>query len=472
MKITVIGLGRLGAVAAGGLAAAGHEVTGVDVDERRVRALREGRMPFYEPGLEDCVTAAADRGSLRFLHSESMTGELAGAVLITAGTPALADGEVDMSQVRAALAWIRSRQPRDLVLLMKSTVPPGSGVEFRHKDLKGLEVDYITNPEFLREGRALHDWRYPDRIILGAESCEGKSIETVKEVYSGIESPFLVTDVTSAEMIKYASNAFLATRISFINEMSSLCDAVGASIDAVSDALAMDSRTGARVFAGVGYGGSCLPKDIYALRHLALSHGIEAGLLREVARVNDRQRRLPVEKLDSRFGDNLEGLQVGVLGLAFKPGTDDIREAASLELVRYLAERGAKVRAFDPKAGALAGEALRSSVELVGSVEAAADGAQALVLITEWPEFVGADWEGIAAQMLPPRFLFDGRNALNARSMARLGFEYVGVGRGHIFPPDTAGTDEDDTARTPPLEAGVGRSIPQPETHHSELRYS
>lgn len=472
MKITVIGLGRLGAVAAGGLAAAGHEVTGVDVDERRVRALREGRMPFYEPGLEDCVTAAADRGSLRFLHSESMTGELAGAILITAGTPALADGEVDMRQVRAALAWIRSRQPRDLVLLMKSTVPPGSGVEFRHKDLKGLEVDYIANPEFLREGRALHDWRYPDRIVLGAESCAGKSVETVKEVYSGIESPFLVTDVTSAEMIKYASNAFLATRISFINEMSSLCDAVGASIDAVSDALAMDSRTGARVFAGVGYGGSCLPKDIYALRHLALSHGIEAGLLREVARVNDRQRRLPVEKLDSRFGDNLEGLQVGVLGLAFKPGTDDIREAASLELVRYLAERGAKVRAFDPKAGALAGEALRSRVELVGSVEAAADGAQALVLITEWPEFVGADWEGIAAQMLPPRFLFDGRNALNARSMARLGFEYAGVGRGHIFPPDTAGTGEDDTARTPPLEAGVGRSIPQPETHHSELRYS
>ena len=472
MKITVIGLGRLGAVAVGGLAAAGHEVTGVDVDERRVRALRGGRMPFYEPGLEDCVTAAADRGSLRFLHSESMTGELAGAVLITAGTPALADGEVDMRQVRAALAWIRSRQPRDLVLLMKSTVPPGSGVEFRRKDLKGLEVDYFANPEFLREGRALHDWKYPDRIVLGAESCAGKSIDRVKEVYSGIESPFLVTDVTSAEMIKYASNAFLATRISFINEMSSLCDAVGASIDAVSDALAMDSRTGSRIFAGVGYGGSCLPKDVYALRHLAFSHGIEAGLLSEVARVNDQQRRLPVEKLKSRFGAHLEGLQVGVLGLAFKPGTDDIREAASLELVRHLSEKGAKVRAFDPKAGTPGDEALWSSVELVGSVEAAADGAQALVLITEWPEIVSADWEGVAAQMLPPRFLFDGRNALNARRMARLGFEYAGVGRGHVFQQDIVCTGDDDVANTPPQETEVSRSIPQPAAHHGELRWA
>ena len=352
LKITVIGLGRLGTVAAGGLATAGHEVTGLDVDERRVKALQEGRMPFYEPGLEDCLTTAANRSSLRFLHSENMTEELAGIVLITAGTPAMANGEVDMRQVRATLAWIRSRKPRDLVLLMKSTVPPGSGKEFPRKDLKGLKVDYIANPEFLREGRALHDWRYPDRIVLGAESSAGKSIDTVREMYSGIESPFLVTDVTSAEMIKYASNAFLATRISFINEMSSLCDAVGASIDAVSDALAMDSRTGSRVFAGVGYGGSCLPKDIYALRHLAFSHGIEVGLLREVARVNDQQRQLPVEKLKSRFGDHLEGLQVGVLGLAFKPGTDDIREAASLELIRNLVENGVKVRAFDPKASA------------------------------------------------------------------------------------------------------------------------
>ena len=471
MKITVIGLGRLGAVAAGGLAAAGHEVTGLDVDEGRVRALQEGRMPFYEPGLEDCVTAAANRGSLRFLHNESITEDLAGVVLITAGTPATANGEVDMGQVRAALAWIRSRKPGGLVLLMKSTVPPGSGVEFLRKDLKGLEVDYFANPEFLREGRALHDWRYPDRIVLGAESCAGKSIDTVKRVYSGVESPILVTDVTSAEMIKYASNAFLATRISFMNEMSSLCDAVGASIDAVSDALAMDARTGARVFAGVGYGGSCLPKDISALGHLAFSHGIDAGLLREVARVNDRQRRLPVERLSSRFGDDLEGLQVGVLGLAFKPGTDDIREAASLELIRHLVGRGAKVRAFDPKASVPAGEALWSGVELVGSVEEVADGAQALVLITEWPEIVGADWEGIAAQMLPPRFLFDGRNALSARRMACLGFEYLGVGRGHIFQPDIARTDEDDTARTPPLEARVTSSIPWPAGHQGEFRY-
>ena len=465
LKITVIGLGRLGAVAAGGLATSGHEVTGLDVDERRVKALQQGRMPFYEPGLQDCLTASANRGSLRFLHSESMTEELSGIALITAGTPAMANGEVDVRQVRATLAWIRSREPRDLVLLMKSTVPPGSGVEFRLKDLKGLDVDYIANPEFLREGRALHDWRYPDRIVLGAESSANKAIDTVREMYSGIESPFLVTDVTSAEMIKYASNAFLAARISFMNEVSSLCDAVGASIDAVSDALAMDARTGAKVFAGVGYGGSCLPKDLYALRHLAASHGLEAGLLREVARVNDRQRRLPVEKLKSRFGDHLEGLQVGVLGLAFKPGTDDTREAGSLELIHHLAERGVRVRAFDPKARAPGSEAPWSSVELVGSVEEVADGAQALVFITEWPEIVGADWERIVKQMVPPRFLFDGRNALEARRMARLGFEYTAVGRGQIFQPDIVRTDENHTAMPPTLEVRDSSTIPQPAAH-------
>ena len=329
LKITVIGLGHLGTVAAGGLAAAGHDVTGLDIDDGKVRALQAGLVPIYEPGLQECVATSVDRGNLRFLHSDQSTECLNGVALITAGTPPASNGGADMSQVRAALAWVRSREPRDLVLLMKSTVPPGSGVEFLRKDLKGLDVDYIANPEFLREGQALQDWKFPDRIVLGADSCAREAVNVVRKMYSGIESPFLVTDITSAEMIKYANNAFLATRISFINEIASLCDAVEASIDAVSEGLSLDGRTGGRVYAGTGYGGSCFPKDIRALKRLAHSSGLEPSLLGAVAAVNNRQRRLPLQKLQARFGDDLKGLQVGVLGLAFKPGTDDLREAAS-----------------------------------------------------------------------------------------------------------------------------------------------
>ena len=259
---------------------------------------------------------------------------------------------------------------------------------------------------------------------------QGNAVSAVREMYAGIESPFLVTDITSAEMIKYASNAFLATRISFINEMASLCDAVGASIDAVSDGLALDERTGARMHAGVGYGGSCLPKDIRALKHLAKSAGLETGLLRAVASVNSRQRRLPLDLLNSRFHGCLEGLQIGVLGLAFKPGTDDVRDAPSLELIRELAERGASVRAFDPRATASARKLLPQNVYFAESAEGTAAGSHALILLTEWQEIVGADWDSMAVQMLPPRFLIDGRNALQPRRMGRLGFEYAGIGRG------------------------------------------
>ena len=472
MKITIIGLRRLGVVAASGLAAAGHEVTGLDVDEGRVEALRSGHIPFYEPGLEECVNASVSLGNLRFLRSVDMTNELGGVALVTAGTPALANGKVDLRQVRDVLAWVKSRKPKDLVLLMKSTVPPGSGVEFLRKELNGVEVDYIANPEFLREGRGLHDWKYPDRVVLGTGSCAGKAIDTVREMYSGIESPFLITDINSAEMIKYVSNAFLATRISFINEMASLCDAVGASIDAVSDGLAMDARTGARIFAGIGYGGSCLPKDIQALRHLAISSGIESNLLREVSKVNDQQRRLPIEKLNARFQGCLTGLQVGVLGLAFKPGTDDVREAASLELIRELVEKGTKVKAFDPQASASARGLLPSDVELVGAAEEAAEGAQALVLVTEWPEIIGADWESMAAHMCSPRFLFDGRNALDGRHMAQHGFEYAGVGRAGLLGSNLVPADENNEARNPPPVARTTHSIPQLAARQSELRYA
>jgi len=472
LKITVIGLGRLGTVAAAGLAAAGHDVMGLDVDEPRVRMLQEGRIPFYEPGLQECLASAGDQGNLRFLQSEGFADCMSEIVLVTTGTPAVAGGEPDLRQVRAALAWIRGRCPRGLTLVMKSTVPPGSGVEFLRKDLEGLDVGYVANPEFLREGRALQDWFHPDRVVLGANAGSSKAVSAVKEMYSGIESPFLVTDITSAEMIKYASNAFLATRISFINEMASLCDAVGASIDAVSEGLALDCRTSARIQAGVGYGGSCLPKDIHALKHLAKSAGLDPGLLRAVTSINIRQRRLPLESLNTKFQARLGGLQIGVLGLAFKPGTDDVRDATSLGVIRELVEMGARVRAYDPQATVCARELLPPDVDFAETAEETAVGAHALILLTEWRDIVWADWAAIAGQMLPPRFVFDGRNALDAGLMFRLGFDYAGVGRGDIRQPVLLQDQDDFEDTTTGAEARARNTVRRLLNHQSELRYA
>ena len=345
-----------------------------------------------------------------------------------------------MNQVRSALAWIRTCHPADVTVVMKSTVPPGSGAEFLQEDLAGVNAHYISNPEFLREGRALRDWHFPERIVAGTNELSSRGVGAVKSMYSGIEAPMLITDVTSAEMIKYASNAFLATRISFINEMASLCDAVGASIDEVSNGLALDGRNGKRVHAGVGYGGSCFPKDIQALEHLASAYGLDLHLLEAVTAVNDRQRTLPVERLLTRFGGDLQGLEVGVLGLAFKPGTNDVREAVSLDVISSLVEQGALVRAYDPQASETACKLLPACVGIADAPEEVASGAGALVLLTEWPEVANADWAGMSARMRHPRFLFDGRNALDPARMSRLGFEYMGVGRGNTGPLAPQGT--------------------------------
>ena len=436
MKITVVGMGHLGTVAASGLAVSGHQVTGVDVDAGRVARLREGVAPIYEPGLRQWMTAGVERGHLSFSHADELGAVLGDVVMIATGTPASANDEADLSQIRSALTWVKNRRPQNLVLVMKSTVPPGSASDFIRRDLSGLDVTYVSNPEFLREGRALQDWRYPDRIVIGTDDRRCDAVGIVKRMYEDIEAPCLVTDIVSAEMLKYASNAYLATRISFINEIASLCERTGASIDAVSDGLAMDGRMGDRIDAGIGYGGSCFPKDIQALNHLARAAGVDLPLLKSVSAVNDRQRLLPISRLRARFGGTTEGLTVGVLGLSFKPGTSDIRSAASLSIIQALVGDGARVRAYDPQAASNARRALPSSVALATSAEEAAQGAQALLLLTEWDEVVNADWPHMADVMQCPKFLFDGRNALDATLMARLGFNYVGVGRRPL--PSTA----------------------------------
>ena len=448
MKITVVGLGYVGTVAAAALAGAGHDVLGIDIDRSRTDLLGAGSVPLYEPGLEDRIEAALRAGTLRFLHRDdvdedpsSSAGQALGDVaLIATGTPPTHGGGADLHQVRAAVSWVRSMRPGDpsssagqaLTVVMKSTVPPGTGRRLLESELRGTSIRYASNPEFLREGRAVDDWEKPDRIVIGVEPDDARSVDTVKRMYAGIDAPCMVTDITSAEMIKYASNAFLATRISFINEIASLCDTIGASIDEVSEGMAMDSRTGARIHAGVGYGGSCFPKDVRALDHLALTSGASVDLLRSVINTNNRQRLLPLHALRQRFGGPIDGLRVGILGLAFKPGTDDVRDAPSLDLIRALVDEGADVQAFDPEAMESARPSLPSSVQLVEGVEEAANRTQALVLLTEWDSIVQSDWRVVARCMIPPRLVFDGRNALDPAEMNRLGFEYVGVGRGPV----------------------------------------
>ena len=432
MKITIVGLGYVGTVAAAALAGAGHDVLGIDIDRSRTDLLESGKAPLYEPGLEERIETALRAGRVRFLHRDDVAEDLGDVALIATGTPPTHGGAADLHQVRAAVSWVRSMRPRNLTVVMKSTVPPGTGRRLLESELRGTSIRYASNPEFLREGRAVDDWDKPDRIIIGVEPDDTRSVDTVKRMYTGIDAPCMVTDITSAEMIKYASNAFLATRISFINEIASLCDTVGASIDHVSEGMAMDSRTGARIHAGVGYGGSCFPKDVRALDHLALTSGASVDLLRSVINTNNRQRLLPLHALRQRFGGAINGLRVGILGLAFKPGTDDVRDAPSLDLIRALVDEGTEVQAFDPEAMETARPSLPPSVRLVEGVEAAANRTQALVLLTEWDSIIRSDWRIVSRCMIPPRLVFDGRNALDPAEMRRLDFEYVGVGRGQV----------------------------------------
>ena len=442
MKVSVVGLGYVGSVAAAGLASAGHDVLGVDIDPRKIDTYRRGHVPFYEPGLSDLIGAGLRHENLRFLHTTEILEPLGDAIIIATGTPSRDTGGADLSYVRGALSWIKERQPDGGLVIVKSTVPPGTGVSLAGSILADAPFEYTSNPEFLREGQAITDWFEPDRIVVGTN--DQRIVPLVKELYRGIEAPFLVTDVTSAEMIKYAANGFLATKVSFINEIAALCDRLGATIDDVARGLALDPRIGSSFLrAGVGYGGSCFPKDTRALGDLAIQNGHDFDLLRSVINVNNRQRLLPMRALREQFGQ-LYGIRVGILGLAFKPNTDDVRESPSIPLIRALIQEGAMVKAYDPRASAAARDLLPESVKLEDTPTMCAEGTEALVLMTEWEEIVEADWEAIASACKQPSFLFDGRNALDPERMQELGFHYRGVGRGALDPrktPITEGSD-------------------------------
>jgi len=427
MDITVVGLGYVGAVAVAALSKAGHNVLGVDVDQGKVSSFQRGICPFYEPELSELISSGLAAGRLQFHRLDEVKGSLGEIILVAVGTPTQAYGGTDLAQVYSAIRWIKERNPGRAVVVMKSTVPPGTGVRLMNEELANSQLKYVFNPEFLREGQAVHDWFHPDRIVIGGEDEEATAL--AKRMYEGIEAPVLITDVTSAEMIKYTANAFLPTKISFINEIASLCDRVGANIDDVSRGVGLDTRIGSSFLqAGLGYGGSCFPKDTRALEFLSAVKGYNCELLRAVINVNNRQRLLPIQVLQETF-ESLKGVKVALLGLSFKPDTDDVREAPALDIARLLVELGAEVQAYDPKAMETARPLLPKEVLLCDSALAALEGTQAAILVTEWQEFIDLPWEEIAALMAEPRLVFDGRNALDGQALMKLGFKYRGVGR-------------------------------------------
>lgn len=427
IRIGVIGCGYVGLVAACCWASSGYEVIAAEKDQRRLGLLKERIPPIREPSIDNLLRET--RNSLTFTHDVAELVRNVSIAVVAVGTPSLPDGQVDLTQVREVCETIAAAAAAPVTLVMKSTVPPGTGVRLVREILSRARVPirYVANPEFLREGKAVWDWFHPDRIVVGSD--DPVAIEQTLALYENIDAPKLVMDVTSAEMVKYAANAFLATKISFINEIANLCEIVGADIDVVAPALGMDKRIGASFLsAGLGYGGSCFPKDTRALCYMSSTNGYDFRLLRSVIEVNARQRALAVDRLSWMLG-GLRGRAIAILGLAFKPGTDDVREAPALEIARKLVEGGAIVRAHDPVAIANARVALGDLITFADSPYTCVQGAEALLLATEWEEYKQLDWSRVKSLMRPPYAVLDGRNALDKRRLTELGFFYVGFGR-------------------------------------------
>ncbi|MDX6671010.1 MAG: UDPglucose 6-dehydrogenase [Solirubrobacteraceae bacterium] len=421
--IAVIGTGYVGLVTAAGFAELGSEVFCVDVDADKVARLQAGDVPIYEPGLQELVRSVSDR--LHFSTELGPAVERARLLFVAVGTPSTYSGDADLSAVRAVIDALPESDERALV--MKSTVPCGTGVAIaRLLEERGRAgYSYVSCPEFLREGSALEDFRHPDRVVVGDDG--GWAGDAVVELYAPTGAPVVRTDIASAEMVKLASNAFLATKISFINEIANVCEETGSDVTEVARGMGLDARISPSfLHAGLGYGGSCFPKDVSALKQLAGNTGYHFQLLGAVIEVNELQKRRLVAKLQKHLGD-LVGRRVTLLGLAFKPHTDDMREASSLVLAARLQAEGARVTAYDPVAEEQARDRM-PGVEFADSALDAVGGADAVVLVTEWPEFRELDWIAVREAMQGDLIL-DGRNALEPAAVRDAGLTYEGVGR-------------------------------------------
>jgi UDPglucose 6-dehydrogenase len=422
--IGVIGTGYVGLVTAAGFAELGSEVWCVDIDAAKIERLRRGEVPIYEPGLEEMLA----RNAARLHFSTDLAGALEHARLlfVAVGTPPTHSGDADLSAVHAVVDAIPSAKDRALV--MKSTVPCGTGASLlrvfgeQGKD----DLAYVSCPEFLKEGSAIKDFLAPDRVVVG--DTGGWAGDAVVELYSTLDAPLVRTDIASAEMVKLASNAFLATKISFINEIANVCEETGADVVEVARGMGLDDRIGSKFLqAGIGFGGSCFPKDVDALKQLAGNSGYHFQLLTAVIEVNELQKRRVIGKLQKHLGGALAGKRVALLGLAFKPETDDMREASSLVLSARLHADGALVSAYDPVAEEQA-RALVSGITFADSPLEAVEGVDAAVLVTEWSELVGLDWQAVAGAMAG-NVIIDGRNALDAEAIRAAGLIYEGIGR-------------------------------------------
>jgi UDPglucose 6-dehydrogenase len=420
-NVAVFGAGYVGLVTGACFAQLGHDVVVRDIDEARIASLEAGRVPIFEPGLDGVLEQYRER--IRFTTDVAAAVEAAEFVYVAVGTPPTHSGDADLSAVWTVVDEL-PQVGRRIVVVMKSTVPVGTGSKVRHRlDARGLvDVGYVSNPEFTAEGTALRDFMTPDRIVVGAFREEDGA--AVAKLHDGIDAPMVRCDVASAEMIKLAANAALMTRISFINEIANVCEATGADVVNVAEGVGLDRRIGPSFLrAGIGYGGSCFPKDSLALKQLAANSGYHFQLLSAVIEVNELQKRRVLAKLERHLG-SLRGKTIALLGLAFKPNTDDMREAPSLVLAGRLSSEGATVRAWDPVARP---RDLRD-VEQMDTVEGALAGADAAVVVTEWPELAGLDWAAIAQTMKTP-VVIDGRNMLNPADMRAAGYRYEAIGR-------------------------------------------
>ncbi|MBO8161961.1 MAG: UDP-glucose/GDP-mannose dehydrogenase family protein [Thermosipho sp. (in: Bacteria)] len=428
MRVAVIGMGYVGLVTACGFASFGHNVLGIEKDPEKLIKLRQKVCPFYEEGLNELLNAMISKGFINFSSDLNSVNNF-DIIFITVGTPSLPNGQVDLSQIYEVLHKLVNILKKPTTLVMKSTVPPGTGLKIRRRFLRNADtrIAYLSNPEFLREGNALKDWYHPDRIIIGGE--DNKAIEQIKELYKDINAPKIVMGITSAEMVKYASNAFLATKISFINEIANLCEIVGADINEVAQAVGMDKRIGAEFLkAGLGYGGSCFPKDTKGLEYISLFNGHNFNLLKAVIEVNFKQRLKAVKKLISAL-QGVSGKCIAILGLAFKPGTDDVRESPALDIISLLLNEGAIIKAYDPLAIENALNILGNKVIFSSNPYECVKDSHAVILVTEWTEFLKLNWSTIKLQMRSPFVIFDGRNVLNKSQLISLGFQYYGIGR-------------------------------------------
>lgn len=448
MQVSVIGTGYVGLVTGACLADVGHEVVCMDDNPAKVEVLLQGRMPIYEPHLDRLVMRNRQSGRLRFTTDAAEAVREAAVIFICVNTPPRPDGEADLAYVELATRRIAEHATRDTIITEKSTVPVQTGQWIEktlaiYKRRPGITFDVASNPEFTREGMAVEDFLHPDRIVVGVSSPRAEA--ALRALYAPIVEgrfacpihpecrvdravPFLVTDIASAELIKHASNSFLALKIAFANAVADVCEAAGADILQVVKGVGLDKRIG-RAFlnAGIGFGGSCFPKDLKAFVKIAERNGYDFALLKEVDRLNTQRREMVVEKLQRALWI-LKGKRIGLLGLAFKPHTDDIREAPALAIARRLIAEGAEVRGYDPQAAAKAQEAV-PGLTICADPYAVGDRAEAVVLCTEWPEFSSLDFARLKAGMVRPLIL-DGRNALNREVLTALGFEYLGIGRG------------------------------------------